>query len=92
MGSLTRRPVTQDAFTQTANTTKRIKKEVEKVERKKDYNASVRIATETRTQLNALRKVTKHKNIDDLLQEMINQRVKKLKDHDKMKYELLIEE
>lgn len=58
----------------------------------KVYDASVRITTDTRTKLNALRKVSKHRSVDDLLQEMIEARVKKLKDPDKTKYELLIED
>lgn len=59
---------------------------------KKDYNASVRISKQTRTQLNALRRITKKDNIDKLIQEMIQDQISKLTNHEKIKYKILIEE
>lgn len=89
MAGLTRKPVTGDVFKETSRARAK-KNEVPVV--KKDYNASVRITIETRNKLNALRKISKFKNIDDLLEEMIENRVKELNSHDKVKFEVLIEE
>lgn len=66
--------------------------QTEKKKQKKDYNASVRISKQTRTELNALRKITKKDNIDKLIQEMIQDQLNKLNTHEKIKYKILIEE
>lgn len=61
------------------------------VEVVKEYRASLRVTNETRDRMNALRKITEFKNVDDLVNHLIDEKVETLTDKSRRKFEVMVE-
>ncbi len=63
--------------------------EENEIEVVKEYRASLRVTNETRDRMNALRKITEFKNVDDLVNHLIDEKLETLSDKSKIKFEVM---